>query len=136
MCRDARAARWESQLRKQKATPVKFTPPSLRYFYCPTPETFNSAFAGPSLLGTFRVMYRLAFTVGVKMMPTVQLPPPGITCPLHVSVARLKSPGFVPPMVTVPMVAARVPSTFTVTVFGLLLEPSFTIPNASGDGLN
>jgi hypothetical protein len=53
-----------------------------------------------------------------------------------VSDAILKSPGFVPPTVTVPIVAARVPRTFTVTVRGLLLEPTFTVPIGRGDGLN
>jgi hypothetical protein len=106
------------------------------FFYCPTPETFNRAFAGPSLFGTFKVMYRLAFTVGVKTMLTVQLLPPAITCPLHISDVMLKSPGLVPAGVTVPIVAALVPRTFTVTVCGVLLVPSFTIPNDNGEGLN
>jgi hypothetical protein len=81
-------------------------------------------------------MYRFAFTVGVNTIPTVQLLPPAITWPLHVSDAIEKSPGFVPAITTVPIVACRVPSTFSVTIRGALLLPTFTVPIASGDGLN
>ena len=47
--------------------------------YCPTPDTFDSAFAGPSLFGTFNVKYRLPLTVGEKTMLTAQLLPPAMT---------------------------------------------------------
>ena len=101
----------------------------------PVPD--NAAVCGLllELSETVNVAARVPATVGLNATVTVQLAAAARLVP-QVLLAIEKSPGFVPVMAMLLMVIDVVPAFFRVVVCDALVDPMFTVPNASEVGDN
>ncbi len=84
---------------------------------------------------TFSVPAREPVAPGVKVSVIVHVPPlPATTADVHKLLVMAKSPASVPVIVTVSMVTEVVPLFVKVTVTGVLVLPTATLPKDAGEG--